>query len=165
MGQPFIGEIRMVGFNFAPVDWAFCDGSTIAIEQNSTLFQLIGTTYGGDGETTFALPNLLGRVPIHMGNENPLGEFGGEETVTLSTTQIPSHTHSFEVSTSEATEPSPSGAVLSSTEVEVYVTPTDLVSMTNASTQTGGSQAHDNLQPYLCINFIISLFGVFPSQN
>jgi microcystin-dependent protein len=169
MSQPFVGEIRMVGFNFAPVGWAFCDGSTQSIDQNTALFQLIGTTYGGDGTTTYNLPNLLGRLPIHQGIDtsgNPyvLGQISGTETVTLTTQQIPSHNHPLQAASSAATMTNPTALTLAASNVDVYVTPTSPTATIDASTLSGGSQPHDNLMPFLCINFIISLFGIFPSQ-
>ena len=173
MSTPFVGEIRMFGGNFAPAGWAFCDGSLIAISENDTLFTLIGTTYGGDGQQTFALPDLRGRLPIHMGqgaglSSRVIGENGGTETVMLTVPQIPGHTHAFLGSTSPASALSPAGAVVASpTNIDLYrpgSTP-DQAMASNAISPTGGSQPHDNTQPFLCISFIISLFGVFPSQN
>jgi microcystin-dependent protein len=165
MGEPYLGEIRIVGFNFAPVGWAFCDGLLMSIGQNDALYNLIGTTYGGDGQSTFGLPNLLGRVPIHQDSGFVMGQLGGSEQVTLSTTQIPDHSHSLEASTSPADSGSPGGNLLATTAVEAYIPPTNLVAMTGESTQTGGGQPHDNMQPYLCLNFIIALAGVYPSQD
>jgi microcystin-dependent protein len=175
MSSPYIGEIRMFGGNFAPAGWAFCDGSLVAISENDTLFNLIGTTYGGDGQSTFALPDLRGRVPIHMGtgagSNFVLAQNGGVENVTLTTNQIPSHNHLLLATTSGA-QLSPAGAkpaTVSSTQTgaNAYGPGTgSLVNLLAASIQnTGGSQPHDNLQPYLGINFIISLFGIFPSPT
>src|SRR6185369_4857628 len=173
MGEPFIGEIRMFGGSFAPAGWAFCDGATIPISENDALFTLIGTTYGGDGQETFQLPDLQGRVPMHQGTGKDgvtysIGEKAGTETVTLSTQQIPIHTHAFIGSTSNGTEAGPGGAMLAtSTSLQPYaqVSPTDASFSTNAISPVRGSQPHENMQPYLCITFIISLFGVFPTQT
>ena len=173
MGQPFVGEIRMFAGNFAPNGWMFCEGQTLAISENEVLFQLIGTTYGGDGEETFNLPNLASRIPIHHGTGPggttfQLGEMAGVESVTLTTQQIPAHTHAMLASTVTGTEIQPAGEVLASgSSVSVYkpdVTPTQAMAA-QAVSPVGGSQPHDNMHPFLCINFIISLFGLFPSQN
>ncbi|MFZ0302080.1 MAG: tail fiber protein [Terracidiphilus sp.] len=170
MGQPYVGEIRMVGFNFAPANWAFCNGQFLSISQNTVLFELIGTTYGGDGVTTYQLPNLQSRFPIHMGsdgqgNDYVLGETVGVETVTLNSNQIPSHTHSLQASASAGTETSPAGAVWAESALEQYSSAGPAGTMGATLGQTGGSQPHDNMPTFLTINYIISLFGVFPSQN
>ena len=172
MAQPYVGEIRMFAGNFAPAGWNFCDGTLLAISENETLFQLIGTTYGGDGESTFQLPNLQSRVPIHMGKgpdgtTYQLAEMAGVETVTLSTQQIPSHNHSFLGSASIATQQTPAGNIVAqSTLAKMYIQDTaDTPLAANSIGPAGGSQPHDNMQPYLCINFIISLFGIFPSPT
>lgn len=172
MSTPYIGEIRMFGGNFAPQGWAFCDGSLLPISENDALFTLIGTTYGGDGQTTFALPDLRGRLPVHMGQGGGLssriiGETGGTESVTLTMTQIPAHTHALLGSSSLASELSPAGTVIASpTNIDLYRPGSAPVSAlaANAISPAGGSQPHDNIQPFLCISFIISLFGIFPSQ-
>ncbi len=173
MSTPYIGEIRMFGGNFAPAGWAFCDGSIMAISENDALFNLIGTTYGGDGQETFALPDLRGRLPIHTGtgpglSTRILAESGGTESVTLNVSQVPGHTHAFLGSSSQASELSPAGAVIASpTNIDLYrpgSTPAQAMA-SNAISPVGGSQPHDNTQPYLCISFIISLFGIFPAQN
>jgi microcystin-dependent protein len=172
MAQPFVGEIRMFGGNFAPVGWMFCDGSTVAISEFQTLFQLIGTTYGGDGQSTFQLPDLRGRIPLHMGTGSDgtthiIGENGGVENVTLTTQQIPVHTHPLTVSGDVAQQTNPSGAVPGqSTQAKLYVEFDPNVAL-NAQTvgPSGGSQPHNNMQPFLGINFIISMFGVFPTQT
>lgn len=170
MSSPYIGEIRLFGGNFAPQNWAFCDGRLIAISQNDALFALIGTTYGGDGQNTFALPDLRGRVPNHMGtsaNGSPyvIGQSGGAETVTLSTAQIPAHAHTVEASPNAGTQAGPGGALLAG-GVSTYSPSAPNVSLAPAAVQaTGGSQPHTNFQPYLCVAFIIALFGVFPSRN
>ena len=172
MAQPYVGEIRMFAGNFAPVGWMFCDGQLLPISENETLFQLIGTTYGGDGEETFALPNLQSRVPIHMGNgpdgvTYPLAEMAGVEEVTLTTQQIPAHTHPLMGSTQNATDSSPAGNVTGKTATRIYVNnrPPDTSMNSMSIGQAGGSQPHTNLQPFLCINYIISLYGIFPQPN
>jgi microcystin-dependent protein len=175
MGEPFIGEIRMFGGNFAPAGWAFCDGQLIPISENDALFTLIGTTYGGDGQETFAVPDLQGRIPIHAGAgpggiTYQLGEKGGVESVTLTVNQIPTHSHVPVASTNPGTVSSPLGAIFSAcgTGEQIYSTPPNppaSAMMANAILPTGGSQPHENLAPYLCISFILSLFGVFPSQT
>jgi microcystin-dependent protein len=166
MAQPYVGEIRMFGGSFAPAGWMFCDGQLLPISENETLFQLIGTTYGGDGESTFALPDLRGRVPVHQGSGFVLAETGGVETVTLTVNQIPNHSHVLLASSGLATSKSPVGAVGAVAQGDLYTTSFTGVNMAaGAITPVGGSQPHDNMQPYLCISFIISLFGIFPSQT
>jgi microcystin-dependent protein len=168
MSQPYIGEIRMFAGNFAIVGWAFCDGSLMAISQNDALFQLIGTTYGGDGVNTFALPDLRGRVPIHMGNGFTMAQSGGAESVTLTGQQIPSHTHTMLATNNNASAKSAAGNVLAQTPTYTpYNSGLGADSTMAASSigTAGGSQPHQNLQPFLCVNFIISLFGVYPSQT
>jgi len=170
MSSPFVGEIRMVGFNFAPVNWALCNGQVLAISQNNALFALIGTTYGGDGVNTFALPNLQSRIPFHAGNSSQttmvLGQVAGTETVTLATTQIPAHSHALTASSATGTQPSPAGGVWAASGLEQFSTAASAHTMApSAIANTGGSQPHDNMPPFLVINFIISLFGIFPSQN
>jgi microcystin-dependent protein len=173
MPEPYVGEIRMFAGTFAPAGWMFCEGQPLPIAENDVLFQLIGTTYGGDGESTFNLPNLASRVPIHMGTgpdgtTYQIGEAAGTESVTLTVQQIPIHTHTLLGSTANGTEPSPSGAVLAtSTTLQPYaqISPSDASFSANSITPVGGSQPHENCQPFLCINFIISLFGRFPSQT
>ncbi len=173
MGQPHIGEIRMFGGNFAPVGWAFCDGQLMPIAENDTLYALIGTTYGGDGQATFGIPNLQSRVPIHSG-QGPglsqnyvLGQTGGVEQVTLTTQQIPSHNHAYIVSTDSAASTAPAGQMPgNSPSVDIYIESGTAAQFSNqALSQVGGSQPHSNIQPYLTVSFIISLFGIFPSQN
>jgi len=165
MSNPYIGEIRLFGSNFPPNGWANCDGALMAISQNDALFNLIGTTYGGDGQSTFALPNLLGRVPVHQGNSYVMGQLGGEEGVVLTTGQMPSHAHHVQVSTAAATSTTPHANLLATSAQPIYGMG-GLVSMHLASIgPTGSGQAHSNVQPFLCVTFIISLFGIFPSQN
>jgi microcystin-dependent protein len=167
MAQPYVGEIRMFAGNFNPAGWMFCDGALLPISENETLFQLIGTTYGGDGQSTFGLPDLRGRIPIHQGNGFTLAENGGVETVTLSVAQIPSHTHPMLASSNTATQTTPQTTVLATpTVIDLYrVGLANSPMAPQAVSAVGGSQPHNNLQPYLCINYIISLFGIFPSQT
>jgi microcystin-dependent protein len=171
MSEPFVGEIRIAGFNFAPNGWAFCDGSILSITQNETLFQLIGTTYGGDGQSTFGLPDLRGRVPVHAGSGQfgsfILSQSGGNENVTLTTGQIPGHTHTPVASAGDGTSNLPTNNVWANWTGAQYTAtaPANSTMRSDAVGMTGGSQPHDNLMPYLVINFIISLFGVFPSQS
>jgi microcystin-dependent protein len=167
VAQPYVGEIRMFAGNFAPIGWMFCEGQLVPISENATLFNLIGTTYGGDGQSTFAMPDLRGRVPIHMGNGFVLAETGGVETVTLTVNQIPSHSHPALASTSPGSQGNPGGNVTAqNTLVQIYAEDVPSVNMgASAIAATGGSQPHDNFMPYLCVNFIISQFGIFPSQT
>jgi microcystin-dependent protein len=144
----------------------FCEGQLLPISENETLFQLIGTTYGGDGESTFALPDLRGRIPIHQGNGFILAETGGAEEITLTVNQIAAHSHPWLASEAPATSPTPAGNMPAEAAKRFYVSPTSLSAMApNAMTSTGGSQPHTNFQPYLCVDFIISLFGIFPSPT
>lgn len=169
MAQPYVGEIRMFAGNFPPVGWMFCEGQLLPISENEQLFTLIGTTYGGDGESTFALPDLRGRIPIHQGNGFILAETGGAEEITLTITQIPAHTHAALCSINTATGTSPNGTVLAAPPdvntlpygTDAPVGPLNPVSVG----PVGGSQPHTNFQPYLCVDFIISLFGLFPPPN
>ena len=170
MGQPYIGEIRLMANTFAPVGWALCNGQLLPISENDALFVLIGTTYGGDGQETFGLPDLQSRVPMHMGNGNIIGEQAGVESVTLSTQQIPIHTHPMFGSTAQATSANASNNIaatlLAAGTASAYGSVPPFKALNpNAIGPVGGSQPHDNIQPYLCINFIISLFGIFPSPN
>ena len=174
MSEPYLGEIRLVGFNYEPEGWAFCDGRLLPIAQYDALFALIGTTYGGDGQTTFALPDLRGRTPIHMGQGNGLsnrtiGQNGGAETVTLSMNELPVHSHAAQAFEGSGTSSNPSGAVwagVSSGAIYRVDDGSTLAAMNpGAVSPVGGSQPHDNLQPYLCVNFIIALDGVFPTQS
>jgi microcystin-dependent protein len=172
MAQPYVGEIRMFAGNFPPNGWMFCDGQLLPISENETLFNLIGTTYGGDGQETFALPNLQSRVPIHMGNNAGttyvIGEMAGVESVTLTVQQIPPHTHALLASSSVASDPSPSDKVLAESRPGTNSFFQDVAPNAMAPTAispAGGSQPHENCQPFQCINYITSLFGIFPSQN
>jgi microcystin-dependent protein len=167
MAQPYIGEIRMFAGNFAPAGWMLCEGQLLPISENETLFQLIGTTYGGDGQSTFALPDLRGRIPIHQGNGFVLAEMGGVEEVTLTVNQIPAHTHALLGSGDLAQSGQAGGNVPGvSAAFDAYTAEDPFGNMNpSAIAPAGGSQPHNNFQPYLCINFIISLFGIFPSQT
>ncbi|MEA2371952.1 MAG: hypothetical protein QOH12_2346 [Solirubrobacteraceae bacterium] len=168
MGQSFIGEIRMFAGNFAPAGWMFCEGQLLPISENDALFNLIGTTYGGDGQSTFALPNLQGRVPVHQGNGFNLAQTGGAEGVTLTSAQMPAHTHSLlAVGDQPGTQTTPAGNLLAqSFNVTPFINDANTNPMNAGAVNTvGGSQPHTNFQPYLCIDFIISLFGIFPSQS
>ncbi len=168
MSSPYIGEIRMFGGNFAPSGWMLCQGQTLAISEYETLFNLIGTTYGGDGQNTFLLPNLQSRIPIHAGNGHVLAEAAGQESVTLTLQQLPSHSHPLSASTDAASSAStPADAPASTGATSLYATPgtAGLDAAMSPTGAVGGGQPHDNMAPYLCINFIISLFGIFPSQN
>ena len=166
MGSPYVGEIRMFGGNFAPYGWLFCEGQLLSISEYETLFQLIGTTYGGDGQSTFALPDLRGRLPVHQGNGFTLGQPGGVETVTLTTTTIPAHTHPVAATANSNTAALPNGNYLA-TGPDIYDqnVPGPATMAPAISQSTGGNQPHNNFQPYLCVDFIISLFGIFPSQG
>ena len=166
MSSPYVGEIRMFAGNFAPVGWAFCQGQIIPISENETLFQLIGTTYGGDGQSTFALPNLASRIPIHSGTGFTLGQVGGAESVTLTTAQIPAHSHVPQAFDGPGTQGSPASGVWAQSADNNYSTNAPSVNMSGVAIgATGGSQPHDNMIPFLVVNFIISLFGIFPTQN
>jgi microcystin-dependent protein len=167
MAQPYVGEIRMFGGNFAPAGWMFCEGQLLSIAENETLFQLIGTTYGGDGQSTFALPDLRGRLPIHQGGGFTLAESGGAEEVTLTVQQIPTHSHSLLAVTNNASTANAGGNLLAQTpSYTPYIAmPPNSPLSPNAIGSTGGNQPHSNFQPYLCVSFIISLFGIFPSPS
>lgn len=167
MAQPYIGEIRMFAGNFAPTGWMLCAGQLLPISEYETLFNLIGTTYGGDGQSTFALPDLRGRIPLHQGNGFILAETGGVEEVTLTVSQIPSHTHTMLANSQAATESRPSSNVLpASSSALIYNNLTPLGNMSAAVfNPTGSNQPHTNLQPYLCVNYIISLYGIYPSPT
>lgn len=171
MSEPFLAEIRIVGFNFAPRGWAFCDGQILPINQNQSLYSLLGTTYGGDGRTSFALPDLRGRVPIHVGRsdggtEHREGQKSGEETHTLAANEMPEHSHVARASSDDGDNPIVSGNVFGSFN-NLYHSPSSSLVQLRAGTTTnvGGGQAHDNMQPYLALNFCIALQGLFPSRN
>ena len=179
MAEPFIAEIRMFGGNFAPVNWAFCDGSLLSISQNSALFSLLGTTFGGNGTTNFALPDLRGRVPVHAGSgpglsPYALGQSGGTETVNLSVAQMPAHNHLVQPNCTAGVPQSPvndpANAFPAATESStggpaIYGTPAGATMGATPSAVAGGSQPHPNIQPYLCVNFIIALQGIYPSRS
>ncbi len=167
MAQPYVGEIRLFAGNFAPAGWMFCEGQLLPISENETLFNLIGTTYGGDGQSTFGLPDLRGRIPVHMGSGFVLAETGGAEEVTLTMNQVPSHSHPMLASNLAGNRILPTGNVLAASyNVTPYINdvPTGAL-VGGAIGATGGSQPHANLQPYLCVDFIISLFGIYPSPT
>ena len=171
MSSPYIGEIRMFAGNFAPAGWAFCQGQLMPISENDALFTLIGTTYGGDGQSTFGIPDLQGRVPLHQGTLGgityTIGEQAGTESVTLTTNQIPVHTHALVGATGNGAQTNPSNNFLaSSTLIKPYASETPDTNMAaSAIGPAGGSQPHENMQPFLVISYIISLFGIFPSQT
>lgn len=171
MSEPFLGQIAIFGFNFAPRGWAFCDGQMLPIAQNQSLFSLLGTTYGGDGRQTFALPDLRGRTPLHPGDSselNQLGERGGAETHTLSTSELPSHGHQANCQSGNGTVKTPAGHVPASEAngaIAVYGGPANATLNAGAVQNAGGGGAHDNMQPFLTLTFAIALSGVFPSRN
>jgi len=165
MAEPFLSEIRIMSFVFAPKGWALCNGQLLPINQNQALFSLLGTTFGGDGRVNFALPDNRARTPIHVGGGHTLGERGGEPAHTLSISEIPTHTHVLQGSAANATGPAPTNAVLAGAS-NVYAPSTNLATLHPGSvTNIGGSQAHLNLQPFLTLSFCIALQGIFPSQN
>ena len=167
MGTPYIGEIRMFAGNFAPVGWAFCNGALMDISQNDALFNLIGTTYGGDGQTTFALHNLQSSIPVHVGPGFALGQSGGTESVTLTTSQIPAHSHVAQCNSGTGNLLNPGGGVWAqpTTGTDYSDVAPGLIMDPAALQPAGGSQPHDNMVPFLAVNFILSLFGIFPSQT
>ena len=167
MAEPFLSEIRLMSFVFAPKGWALCNGQLLPINQNQGLFSLLGTTFGGDGRVNFALPDLRGRTPIHVGNGHTLGERGGEQAHTLSISEIPTHTHTLTVSNDNATTSAPNASVLmAQASVDMYRSPTNLVALGAGSiANVGGSQAHLNMQPFLTLSFCIALQGIFPSPT
>lgn len=166
MAQPYVGEIRMFAGNFPPAGWMFCEGQLLPISENETLFQLIGTTYGGDGQSTFALPDLRGRLPLHQGNGFVLAETGGVENITLTASQLASHNHAMLASGDIGTLSTPEAHVAAQAAAKPYRAGTPSVQLAPQSiSAAGGSQPHDNFQPYLCVDFIISLFGIFPSPT
>ena len=174
MTNPFIAEIRIVGFNFAPTGWALCNGQILSIAQNTALFSLLGTTYGGNGQTTFALPNLQGSAPMHQGqgaglSQRDLGEIGGSPTVTLIESQLPAHTHAVGANAGGGNQVSPTGRAWSSlpgrTPPSLYATTPDTTMNPQAFAVAGGSQPHNNMSPYLVLNFVIALQGIFPPRS
>ena len=166
MGTPYLSEIKLASFGFAPKGWALCNGQLMAINQNQALFALLGTTFGGDGIRTFALPNLQGRVPVHMGNGITLGQLGGEQTHTLNINEIPAHTHVPVGVNSAPDKPSPVGKTWASqTGNDAYAASSNAAMLASAVGATGGGQPHQNMQPFLTLNFIIALQGIFPTRN
>lgn len=166
MAEPFLSEIRIMSFEFAPKGWALCNGQLLPINQNQALFSLLGTTFGGDGRVNFALPDLRGRTPIHVGSGHTLGERGGEQAHTLSIAELPTHAHVGNASSQPGDAVVPTGAVLGSPLNLSYSTPSSLSALSSSSiANTGGSQAHLNMQPFLTLNFCIALQGIFPSPN
>ena len=165
MSEPFLSEIKIVSFNFPPKGWALCNGQFLPINQNQALFALLGTTYGGNGQTTFALPNLRGRVPIHMGNGHTLGEAAGSTAVTVNIQQLPTHNHLLSVSPTNANVPVATSNFFGGAN-NAYTTPGNMTTLAPSTvSNVGGSQPHNNMMPYLTLNFIIALQGIFPSQN
>ena len=172
MSEPFVGEIRMFAGNFAPRGWSFCEGQLLAISQNDALFSLLGTIYGGDGRTTFGLPDMRGRLPVHMGagpglSTRAIGLRTGAEQVALSTNELPSHTHDMQASTAQGVENNPAGKYSAvSPNVRIYRPATPNTSLAaNSVSSAGAGQAHNNMMPFLCVHFIIALTGIFPSRN
>jgi len=172
MSEPFVGEIRMFAGTFAPRGWAFCDGQLLAVSQNDALFSLLGTIYGGDGRTTFGLPDMRGRLPVHAGtgpglSPRRLGERAGSENVTLTVNQLPSHSHPLQASAEPASTPAPAAGVLAETVSDRVYRPgaADVNMASTAVSNVGGSRSHTNLMPFLCVHFIIALFGIFPSRS
>jgi len=165
MAEPFLAEIRIVSFNFAPKGWALCNGQFLPINQNQALFSLLGTTYGGNGQTTFALPDLRGRAPFHMGSGFTQGQAGGEIAHTLTISEMPAHLHFANAATSDGDVPTPAGNMLGAFN-NGYGAPAALTPLNPASlSNVGGSQAHNNMSPFLVLNYVIALQGIFPSQN
>jgi microcystin-dependent protein len=167
MAEPFLSEIRIMSFGFAPKGWALCNGQLMPINQNQALFSLLGTTYGGDGRVNFGLPDLQGRLPLHMGNGHTLGERGGEQAHTLSISEIPTHVHALSATSSNGTAITPGGNLLAGSPNQLYRASDNNATVLNAASvaNVGGSQAHLNMQPFLVLNFSIALQGIFPSQN
>ena len=166
MSEPFLAEVKIIGFNFAPRGWAFCDGQILPINQNQSLYSLLGTTYGGDGETTFALPDLRGRTPIHVETGHPQGQRGGAETHQLQVSEIPSHTHALNATTTRATTARPGGALPARAEVPAYRAQGPLATMASGALLSNGpaAAAHNNMMPSIVLNFVIALQGLFPSR-
>ena len=165
MSEPFISEIKMISWNFPPKGWSFCNGQLLPINQNQALFSLLGTTYGGDGRQTFGLPNLQGRVPTHMGNGLVLGEIGGEQTHTISIAELPTHNHFWNATSANGTLTAPTGNLLAAAPIYNATANPTVAMYPGEVSAVGGSQPHENMQPYLVLNFIIALQGIFPSQT
>jgi microcystin-dependent protein len=167
MGTPFLGEIKIISWNFPPKGWAFCNGQFLPINQNQALFSILGTTYGGNGQTTFALPDFRDRSPIHQGNGFTLGQQGGQAAHTLTQSELPAHIHGMKANNTDGGEVFPTGKVWGKTAVNPYVAAASANAAMAQGTivNAGGSQPHENRQPYLTLNFIIALQGIFPSRN
>jgi microcystin-dependent protein len=166
MAEPFLSEIRIMSFSFAPKGWALCNGQLLPINQNQALFSLLGTTFGGDGRVNFGLPNLQGRTPIHVGSGHTIGERGGEQAHTLSIAEMPTHTHTVKASTQLGDQTVPTGNFLARSHYNLYGNPANLIALAPATVaNVGGSQAHLNMQPFLVLNFCIALQGIFPSSS
>ena len=167
MPTPFLGEIKIISWNFAPQGWAFANGQQLPINQNQALFSLFGTMYGGNGQTTFALPDFRGRVPVHVGNGHTQGEAGGQTAHTVTQSEMPQHTHFHQVTNNVGTDSNPnSGLVISKAVAQSYGAAANLTTMNNQTiSNVGGSQPHENRQPYLVLNFIVALQGIFPARN
>jgi microcystin-dependent protein len=166
MAEPFLSEIRIISWGYAPPGWALCNGQLLPINQNQALFALLGTTYGGNGQTNFALPNLRGRVPIHEGNGHTLGEAAGSTAVTVNIQQLPTHSHSLQASSLNGNQLTPSNRLLANVAGKIYSDPVALTTLSPSSvTSVGGNQPHNNMMPYIVLNFMIALQGIFPSQN
>lgn len=164
MSEPFLGEIKIISWNFPPKGWAFCNGQLLPINQNQALFAILGTTYGGDGIQTFGLPNLQGRTPVHVGNGISLGEMGGEATHTLIISEIPAHTH-VPVGATGAASSGPSGNLWTTSNLKPYAGSGGTAMNPACVSATGNNQAHQNMSPYMVLNFIVALSGIFPTQN
>lgn len=165
MSEPFLGEIKIISWNFPPKGWAFCNGTLLPINQNQALFSVLGTTYGGDGRVTFGLPNLQGRSPVHVGNGIVLGELGGETTHTLNISELPAHSHAPTGSSTIGTLPSASGNLWGTSSANPYAAAPNTAMNPATVLPTGGNQPHENMSPYLVLNFVIALQGIFPSPN
>jgi microcystin-dependent protein len=165
MSEPFLGEVKIISWNFPPKGWSFCNGQLLPINQNQALFSILGTTYGGDGRVNFALPNLQGRTPVHVGNGITLGELGGETAHTLNISEMPAHAHTPQGSNNTATDPSPAGDVWPKDASNPFNPAANTSMSPSCVLAAGGNQPHENMSPYLVLNFIIALQGIFPSQN
>jgi len=165
MTTPFLGEIMMTGFNFAPLGWAACDGQLLPINQNQALYSLLGSAFGGDGRTTFGLPNLKGTAPVHMGNGVAIGQHGGVEEVTLNSASMPGHSHMAHTATTTADQNSPAGNIPGIASMSTYAASNTLSPMASVIMPAGGNQGHENRQPSLVINFCVALQGVYPSRS
>jgi len=165
MSTPFLAEIKIVSFNFPPRGWALCNGQFLPINQNQALFSLLGTTYGGNGQTTFALPDFRGRAPVHVGSSFTLGQAGGQEFHTVTTSEMPAHNHLVNATTNPGTSNMPAGNFLANSNVSPYRTVPDTSFNSGMVSNVGGSQPHENRQPFLVLNFVIALQGIFPSRN